>query len=486
MTVQAAAKGFNVTSGFKSNGFPVCATGTLDFATVQPTATDTIVIGTRTYTFVSSLTAADDILIGADAIATNANTIAAINRGNGEGTLYGTGTVVNADVTAVEGASTDEMDVTARTPGVVGNAIATTSAGVSAPTWGAATLLGGLDGGLWNTPILLGADDGLELKTEAITQDSQLINSDGAIGSRSRGSGDRGNEFHNGDTTFDMKYRGLETIIAVAMGAAAAPVQQSGEAAYLHVFQPGADLFGLMGTLVFDKTVSVWEYPSAKINTITFTQAAGIMEISVGIAASGLNRNEFGGTNNKTTVATITVPTERQFVLFEHLSVFMNSNAGADFAAADEVYVTSFTVTVTNNMKTDDVTTRYNRTIDEAQEDGFFEVTGSLEFSKYQEEKFVDASQTKALQKMKAEWIGPIVPGATTVNARMAMWMPEVQIAVASPNMGGPGLIPFTADFVGARNAAGTDPTGFAAGYGSNALNLELVNGRNTNPILSV
>jgi hypothetical protein len=94
------SKGFLIASGFKSNGFPVAATGTLDFATVQPGDTDTIVINGRTYTFKTALSApavADEIFIGATAIITNANTIAAINAGPGEGTLYSTGTVQNVE-----------------------------------------------------------------------------------------------------------------------------------------------------------------------------------------------------------------------------------------------------------------------------------------------------------------------------------------------------------------------------------------------------
>ncbi len=136
-------------------------------------------------------------------------------------------------------------------------------------------------------------------------------------------------------------------------------------------------------------------------------------------------------------------------------------------------------------MAGDDVTTRYHRQIDEAQEDGFFEVTGNINFSKYEEEKFVEASQTKTIQQIKAEWEGAIVTSAITVRTRMSLYMPEVQIATASPNSGGPGRVPLPANFVAARNAAGVDPVGFPPTYGSFALNIEMVNGRGTNPILS-
>lgn len=61
---------------------------------------ETFTINGRTYTFVTSLSSADDILIGATAADSFNNCIAAINNAAGEGTLYGTGTTINADVTA--------------------------------------------------------------------------------------------------------------------------------------------------------------------------------------------------------------------------------------------------------------------------------------------------------------------------------------------------------------------------------------------------
>jgi hypothetical protein len=382
----------------------VRATGLLDYSATLPTASDTVVINTRTYTFVASPSSADDILIGADADECNANLIAAINRAPGEGTLYGTGTTRNVDVTAEEGPSADEMLVTAILAGTVPNAYATTSAGTTPPTWGGATLSGG---------------------------------------------------------TF--------------------------EEAYEHIFQVGDSLQGLMGTLVLDKLVSVWEYPSAKVNSLSIGNAAGtIAQVTMGIIASSLNRNQYGGINNKSTTPTITVPTERQFILFEHLNIWMSDNDADVFSDSDLIYPSEFNVSLDSQMAGDDVTTRYHRQIDEAQEDGFFEVTGDISFSKYEEEKFVEASQTKQLQKILAEWRGGIIAGAVTVQARMSFYLPEVQIATASPNMTGPGRVPLPATFTAARNAAGVDPVGFPIGYGSFALNIEMVNGRSTDPLASV
>jgi hypothetical protein len=71
----------------------------------QPANNDTLLLGltgfVQTYIFKTTLTgAANEILIGASASATASNLSAAINAGAGSGTVYGTGTVANAYVSA--------------------------------------------------------------------------------------------------------------------------------------------------------------------------------------------------------------------------------------------------------------------------------------------------------------------------------------------------------------------------------------------------
>lgn len=122
----------------------VRATGALTF-TAAGTAAETVTIGSRTYTLVSALTAADQVLIGASAAATALNLLAAINGGAGAGTTYGTGTVPHQDVSARTNAS-GVVGLVAHDAGVAGNSIATTETSLSA-SFGAATLTGGLDTG---------------------------------------------------------------------------------------------------------------------------------------------------------------------------------------------------------------------------------------------------------------------------------------------------------------------------------------------------
>ena len=112
---------------------------------------ETVVIGAKTYTFKTTLTpAANEILIGAAATDSIDNLIAAVNLAAGIGTLYGTGTTINADCAAEAGAG-DTLIVRAITAGTAGNSVATTET-MANGSWGAATLAGGTASSTAPTP----------------------------------------------------------------------------------------------------------------------------------------------------------------------------------------------------------------------------------------------------------------------------------------------------------------------------------------------
>lgn len=121
----------------------VAASGTIT-ATGNPSANDTVTIGTTVYKFVASPAAARDVLIGVSASDTLDNLIAAVTAGTGAGTKYGTGTTAHATATAAAGAG-DTVTVTAKTKGAAGNAIALAKSSTNLSV-SAATLENGVDG----------------------------------------------------------------------------------------------------------------------------------------------------------------------------------------------------------------------------------------------------------------------------------------------------------------------------------------------------
>lgn len=116
------------------------ALGLLSF-TGQPTIGEQVVIGTQTYSFRSTLGPANDVLIGTSISETVFNLIAAISGADGEGSIYGTGTVAHPDV-FVDSYENDSMVCHAVLGGTAGNSIITTDT-VPLATWSDTTLRGG-------------------------------------------------------------------------------------------------------------------------------------------------------------------------------------------------------------------------------------------------------------------------------------------------------------------------------------------------------
>lgn len=121
----------------------VSASVFLDIAT-KPTDTDTITIGTKTYTFDTSLGSADgDVFIGSAVANSVENLVAAINHTVGSGTEWAAATTKNTDVYAVP-ISASRIQLIALLPGSAGNSIASTETLTdTTDAFTAATLLGG-------------------------------------------------------------------------------------------------------------------------------------------------------------------------------------------------------------------------------------------------------------------------------------------------------------------------------------------------------
>jgi flagellar hook protein FlgE len=119
------------------------ATGALTMTAI-PVATQTLVVGSQTYTFTTSAPAAgsNDVFIGSTIAETTANLVNAINANYTDvaGTTspggYGTGTTANPDVTAVD-AGNGVINFTATVPGAAGFTATSGGTGSTNLTWNA-------------------------------------------------------------------------------------------------------------------------------------------------------------------------------------------------------------------------------------------------------------------------------------------------------------------------------------------------------------
>ena len=125
------------------------AAGAFDF-TSNVAANNTVTIGHITYTFVASPSSAYDVDIGSDLDESIENLASAINA-DGTSGAYGAGTLQHPLFSAVADTANDELDLTARMPGVHvnGQVLGATSPGgndISANGATFAAVAGGTDG----------------------------------------------------------------------------------------------------------------------------------------------------------------------------------------------------------------------------------------------------------------------------------------------------------------------------------------------------
>ena len=123
------------------------ATGTLTFSSTKPANLDAVLIGSKTYTFKTSISVANDVLIGTTHEESRLNLLRAVSLTGTIGTDYGTGTTINTDVLIPVISGTFGLVFTAARTGVAGNLIATTASPTTRISWagGATTLTGGED-----------------------------------------------------------------------------------------------------------------------------------------------------------------------------------------------------------------------------------------------------------------------------------------------------------------------------------------------------
>ena len=114
----------------------------------NPGNTETVTTGSTTYTFVNSLSSANDVLIGASASDTLDNLVSAVNGTAGEGSTYGTGTTANTEAMG-ERTDTQEFTATAILPATnAGNDIVSTET-LANGSWDDTTFSSGVAGLVW-------------------------------------------------------------------------------------------------------------------------------------------------------------------------------------------------------------------------------------------------------------------------------------------------------------------------------------------------
>ena len=299
-----------------------------------------------------------------------------------------------------------------------------------------------------------------------------------------------GNKSVSVSLTSDVRYEGLEPLVAMVMGTAGAPSTVD-TSARQHVLKINKQHDGIFATLAYEliKDTLVVEIPSVKFNSFTIKASSSK---PVEITFKGLGDDYKYGTsasNTTTSVDSITLPSNLDWALFKQAVINYNAQNGADFSGTDLLYCTGFEVTVERPQE-GRISTERGDKISEPIETDFVKVSGSLEFPTVQDGTggssalaaaqlaYINSAATAG--KMKIKLTSTTLAGASTAYYQWILWMPYVVFGEGKPGIPGPEgqtwSIPFESFHVG------TIPTGFTAGY-TDALTIDIFSKRATDAL---
>lgn len=346
--------------------------------------------------------------------------------------------------------------------------------------WKGAQTIAGMvysGGGNWGTEVACAGSSAFEFESESLNIDSQFVPNTGITGNVAQIAGSKGNELHSGDIVIPMDYNIVQRFIAQVMGTAVAP--DAAGTGWNHVLNIKDDLEGIHGTLVLGMpSLFARVYPTVKFTGFTLDCAAGEQAKLTMNTVPGKILVDDSGTNNLASLSSITRPTDIEPIEFNHLEVWLNTQVGGALTVSFAKYLSAISLTVTNNMRDDSVTTRDAPYTDEPKRNGWLDVTGTLTFAELNANTHITDHLDKQVQKMRIIFTG----AAWAVQApRCAFYMPGVQFESTDYNIAGPELAPNTVGFRCSR--ALSLPTGENS---TDILQVQVKNLQNSNALSGI
>jgi len=269
-------------------------------------------------------------------------------------------------------------------------------------------------GAIWGTAAPCGAGHGVLLTGDTMKSTRDVLLDD-SLGNAFAFEGDQGVETCAGVLSAALRYDGLDTLLALALGTPGVPVLCAGGAYESHVI-PAGNIDGLFATIAINKRISLFEYASAKISGFTIKGEAGRpCAIDFDVTADhenndGDNSNGWGA-NNLTTFANVTWPETGNRVLFSQLVCRLNNSNGQALADSDILPVNSFELSFKRKLKGYHTSNTW-KTIDEPTNDGLPEIRLKLGLPRFNSSAMLGALRVDQRKKCELIFTGAeIAPG---------------------------------------------------------------------------
>lgn len=341
----------------------------------------------------------------------------------------------------------------------------------------------------WSTPVACGALDGFLFESiDPNAKRDYIRDISMGHGQRTQLPGYAGNYSLGAGLQMPLRYGGMniKRFIAAIMGqsgGAPTTIDTTGKQTTLKMKR---DLSGLFWTLAYeiDKDTEVLEYTTIKIVGLTLTGEQGkALSLAIKYVAHGLNQNTSTGTNNTTTIDTITLPTDGvEEVLFSQAQLLMNAQNGAGFTLPtlgtlnDALVIEAFSLDIDGKFRAEKHNTEFGDRTAEPQQEDHTEIRLNLKFSEYgagnRGKQILLDQLAKSQKKAKLTFTSPNNAGSTTQKYQHVLWMPRLVFEDGAPGVADKGEPKWDATAV--LHHVDTIPTGFTAGY-LDALTWEII-----------
>lgn len=327
----------------------------------------------------------------------------------------------------------------------------------------------------WGTAMQLTSADALLFINEKLNRTREHLPDDSA-GQAFHQDAERGAITCGGDLSAYLRYQGLETLLALALGQAGEPAH-TGTAVYTHALRLKSDTKGLFGTLGIFKGFSVHEYPAVKIDGFSLSGEAGkALTLGLSLICDDLNVNTASGVNTTAVFAAIETPAPGNRVLFRQGQFWINDADGPTLGSAHAVHPSRFSLTCKRKLSRDYLAGGQDR-VAEPLGAGFPELSLTLEFPTYTSDTFLDDLGSDTRKKMRIAFTGGQIESG--LDYALGILLPHLMITNASAAVDKAGKIthPITLDCL-----ATTSERAGMAGI-SAPLALNLTNSRPGDPL---
>lgn len=304
--------------------------------------------------------------------------------------------------------------------------------------------------------------DLLSYISESITDDRPTIQNNILRGEAGRQSNDDpGISFVAGDIVMNFLFgdSAFNKIVKAAFGA----TDTAGTTNRLAKALTGA---GTSLSLTIDKGAQVWQYAGGKVNTLTITGSVGAAwEVTANFAFTSLT---FATSNSA--LAALTGGDSKR-AIFQDMTFWVEEQGsttnditgavkGSEFAASKDLGLSTVTLVINNNLKTDDVT---NKGVLEARRNNFRDVTLNGEVPRYTPKDNTSNGSTRGGDQLRT-WRSDntrlqmkmrVEEGVASGDNFFEILIPQATITGGvTPNVGGPEIIPLPFETVCALNTS--------------------------------